>query len=580
MPVLIVIVMVLVACWLLMLLAWVAFVYFVRFLGLIFGYSVVVAALTFAAGLGWGIVLPFRVLRGRSRTVGDVATPQRVRDGAVFRSAPKNASANFGWDLAWPLYAPHQLRYDAVALRAESRRLAGEIVQKTRSWWPRPNRWYLKAMTKPLWLVVLGIPTYGLCLGIWTGLILWLVIQGLFGAVVSAAQGATMLLLRAREARFMKTQHAAVRCTRCYRSTVMPSYRCSNDACSVVHRDVSPGPLGVRTRVCVCETRLPMTAVAASRTLTAVCPFCAEDLPQSSGTRRVVVVPVFGSVGSGKTQLLSTAAVELHNKSLDATESVSFTPLNRAAQGFLTAAVDEASIGRAPNKTQHVERPEGYPFLVDYSGGDFELQLMDAAGESFVSAEDSRTLGYLDISDSLLFVFDPLALPEVGEQLALGATPQHAPVAQGSASDAYGSVVDRLRDGGDDLSGKRIGVVVTKADVIAAIMPQDALPEQSDGIRTWVYGHGGDALIRRIEMDFDDVTYFATDAVQSTSAEDPFHPLRVVDWAVVGHGGATLYPPAPQAETPSAATTAAAGDPGAAGAATEAEPSNDKEAVK
>ena len=577
MPYLIIIGLVLLVGWLFVLLAWAAFVYFMRFLGLIFGYSVVVAVLTFAAGLVWGIILPFRVLRGRSQTAGEVATPQRVRDGAVFRSTPKNASANFGWDLAWPLYAPYQLRLDAAALRVESRRLAGEIVETTRSWWPRPSRWYLKAVTKPLWLVVLGIPTYGLCLGIWTGVMLWLVIQGGFGVVVSVVQGATMVLLRAREARFMKTQRAAVRCTRCYRSTVMPSYRCSNTACSVVHRDVSPGPLGVRHRVCVCESRLPMTAVAASRELTAVCPFCAEDLPQSSGTRRVVVVPVFGSVGSGKTQLLSTAAVELHNMSLDADESVSFTPLNQAAHGFLTAAVDEASIGRAPNKTQHVERPEGYPFLVDYSGGDFELQLMDAAGESFVNAEDSRTLGYLDISDSLLFVFDPLALPEVGEQLALGAHPQNAPVAQGSASDAYGSVVDRLRDGGDDLRGKRIGVVVTKADVVASIMPQDALPDDSDGIRAWVYGHGGDTLIRRIEMDFTDVTYFATDAVQSTTAAAAFHPLRVVDWALVGHGGATLYPPAP--ETPSDGAPGALDDPDTAGPATDPEPSSEKEAV-
>lgn len=536
------IVLVLLAIWLFVIVVWIAFVYFIRFLGLIFALSVVVAAVTFAVGLVWGIILPCRVVRGATGARGVIATPQRVRDGQVFRTGPKNAAANFGWDLAWPLYSPHQLRNDATAVRNESGWLASEIVRRTRTWWPRPDAWYLKAVLKPLWLVVLGIPTYGLCLGIWAGLLGWLAIHSLLGIIVSFTQKATMILLRGREARFMKKQRAAVRCTHCYRSTVMPSYRCSNKQCSVIHRDVSPGPLGVRTRICECETRLPMTAVAASRALTAVCPFCAEDLPERSGVRRVVVIPVFGSVGSGKTQLLSTMAVELHGKSQNAAESLDFTPLNQAAEGFLTAAIDEATVGRAPNKTQHVERPEGYPFLVTYSGGDFELQLMDAAGESFVSSEDSRSLGYLDISDTLLFVFDPLALPEVGEQLALGANPQQVQIAQGSPNDAYGSVVDRLRDGGDDFRGKHIGVVVTKADVVASIMPQDALPETSDEIRDWVYRHGGDALIRRIEMDFTHVAFFGTDAVQSGSAEGPFHPLRVVDWVLMNHGGASMYP--------------------------------------
>jgi hypothetical protein len=554
MPIIIGIIAAILAIWLLVMIVWIAFVFFVRFLGLLFGYSVIVAAVTFAAGLVWGLVLPFRVLRGTSQTVGAIATPQRVRAGEVFRSGPKNASANFGWDLAWPLYAPHQLRYDAAAVRVESRRLAAEIVRRTRTWWPRPDAWYGKAVMKPLWLVVLGIPTYGLCLGIWTGLFFWLAIQGIFGVVVSFCQRVTMLLLRAREARFMKKTRAAVRCTQCYRVTVMPSYRCLNDQCTVIHRDVSPGPLGVRTRICECDARLPTTAVAASRTLTAVCPFCDEDLPQSSGTRRVVVIPVFGSVGSGKTQLLSTVAVELHNRSVDARESLTFTPLNQAAHGFLTAAIDDVVVGRAPIKTQHVERPEGYPFLVDYSGGEFELQLMDAAGENFVSAEDSRGLGYLDISDTLLFVVDPLALPEVGEQLALGTNTHVAPIAQGSASDAYGSVVDRLRDGGDDLRGKRIGVVVAKADVVAAILPQDALPTSNDGIRTWLYSHGGDALIRRIEMDFNHVAYFGTDAVSSSSIDALFHPLRVVDWALMNHGGTSMYPP------PAAPAVEASGD--------------------
>ena len=529
---------------------WIAAIYAMRILGFLIACSVIVAAFTFIAGLIWGVVLPLRVLRGHASVTARVATPQSVRDGKIFKGAPKGAAKEFGWDHAWPLYVPYQLRFDAAAVRSEA---AGLAV---------PVRDLGKSALGATRILILGIPVYGFILGLFSGILLWMTIVALIQALVTCAQWITTRLLRLRESRHMKNHAATVKCTRCYRETNMPSYRCPNPQCPHIHRDVNPGPLGVRSRICECEAKIPLTVAAASRVLTAHCPFCEAELPQGAGSRRVVVAPVFGSVGSGKTQFLATTAVSLRSMSEDEGTPTKLTALTPAAEQFLASSVEETSAGSAPLKTQHHDQPEGYPFLVTGHGSDIELHLMDAAGENFVHSGSSQSLGYLDLSTSLLFLLDPLTIPEVREQLALSGVAVQ--VAQGRASDAYASVVDRLRDSGEDLRKKKLAVVVTKADVVAQIFASEPLPGNSAGVRGWLYSHGGDNLVRRIEADFQEVGYFAVDSTPGTPVDSAAHPLRVIDWALMNSGADSLSP-APEALTPAAPEDSA----GAAGTAPE-----------
>lgn len=530
------------AIWLAVMVVWIAAVFLMRVLGYVLGFSLIVAGAALLAGVIIGLVVPIRVLRGRGATSPAIASPDRVKAGKVFAAAPKGAAANFGWDYAWPLYVPYQLRLDQAEVVREARRIGSEIVWTARSWWFYPDAWYAKAASNLLWLVVFGLPTGGLMAGIAVGTFLWCVITGVLRIGVSLGQWVVLQGMRRKEARFTKRESASIRCVNCYRVSDMPSFRCSNPECAEVHRDVAPGRLGIRTRICGCGETLPLTVAGATGQLSAICPFCDSALPKGSGSRRVVVVPVFGSVGVGKTQFLATSAVSLLSLGETSASPFSVVGLSSAAEDFLRVSLDEAAADRAPIKTTHLERPEGYPFLIDRSDHPFELHLMDAAGENFVGAENSRALGYLDISETLVFLFDPLTIPEMGERLARSGTAGQVQIAQGSGSAAYGSVVDRLRDGGQSLTKKHLAVVLTKADIVAEVFPQSPVPADSPGIREWLYSNGEDALVRRIELDFLSVTYFAVDSTDRKTGNLDTHPVRVVDWSLCQQGGSTLFP--------------------------------------
>lgn len=522
-------------------LLWVAAVALVRLFAYIAGIAIIFALVTFAAGLVWGTVIPARVIRLSSDKGLRIATPEYVRSGHVFRKGPKGAAEHFGWDRGWPLYVPYQLRFDMDAVFGEVKSAIGRIAGTAWSWWPRWDAWYLRAVIVPLWCVTIGIAVVGLVLGICASTLLWYLLVWMFRLIVTMMQRLVMVVVRARESAGMKRLHAEVRCTRCYRGTEMPSFRCANPKCSLVHRDVSPGPLGLRTRICECGERLPLTVAAATKRLVAVCPFCEKDLPAGSGGRRVAVVPVFGSVGTGKTQFLASAIVAVNRLHCDSATSLDLTALSGEAREFLKVSVANADSGRLAQKTSVSDQPEGYPFLVERPDDCLELHLMDAAGEKFVRAEETRSLGYLDTADSLIFLVDPLTFPEVGDELRRSPMTDGAQVAEGEADDSYGSVVDRLRDSGEDLSRKRLAVVITKADLVRSVLPREPIPDASGEVREWMLAHDGDALVRRAEMDFQHVTYFAVDSTNPLAGETTKQPLRVVDWVVTHNGGPALF---------------------------------------
>mgnify|MGYP001020185006 CR=1 FL=1 len=73
------------------------------------------------AGLVTGLVVPLRVLSGRSRTKPEIATPDGVVAQRVITHPPRGFAKHFGWDRAWPEYNPYQARRDAAAVHARAR---------------------------------------------------------------------------------------------------------------------------------------------------------------------------------------------------------------------------------------------------------------------------------------------------------------------------------------------------------------------------------------------------------------------------------------------------------------------------
>ena len=104
------------------------------------------------------------------------------------------------------------------------------------------------------------------------------------------------------------------RCPRCYAVTVTPSYLCTNTGCLVMHRDLTPGPLGIFRRRCACGTTIPSTVRQGGKHLVAVCQSCRRELPKGSGTRQIMFLPVIGAVASGKTQYLSGALISIADR--------------------------------------------------------------------------------------------------------------------------------------------------------------------------------------------------------------------------------------------------------------------------
>lgn len=510
--------------WLAVMIVWSLFVLVARIIAYVLGLAIIVAGLALLAGIITGLVIPYRVLRGANETGPTIATPAKVRAGGVFRLSASGAAKNFGWDYAWPNYVPFQFHHDQTAVLRQSGEVSTGALGLCLGWW----------------FPLAFIPALGFTVGLWIGTLLWYLITWAFRVFVVITQSITLRILRAQETHFMKQEGATVHCVQpgCYGVTDTPSFRCSNPACRVIHRDMTPGRLGIRTRVCGCGQELPLTVARASPVLEAICPYCDSSLPRGSGTRRVIQIPVLGPVAAGKTQFLAASATSLNDHGDDVALGLTITPLSSVAEQFLTTSVNESRAGRAPAKTVHDDKPEGYPFLVEGPESTFEMHLLDAAGENFVTAEHAHSLTYLNDATAYVFLVDPLAIPVVADSLHRSRMNGQIPVAQGSTEDAYGSVVDQL----DDLDRRRIAVVVTKVDVVAEISEtEQKIPIDSAGIRTWLQDVGEDRLIARIESDFANVTYFAVDSTSRGRPNIPPHPLGVVDWAIRAQGGQSLF---------------------------------------
>jgi hypothetical protein len=499
---------------------WVAVAAIVRVFAWVLVFWAVTLAVGFAVGILAGVVLPPRVLLGKAREKPEIATPDNVVAGKVLGAAPRGQAKHFGWDRAWPVYNPYQAKRDANAVLAQAKRLVRSAFG-----------WLFHMDPTPAWVAVLLPAFVGFAIGTWVSILAWYLVMGLLGGLVYLLLQIAVLTIRSFDRLTRRRRKATLRCAKCYRVTTTPSYRCSNPRCSTVHHDVKPGPLGIVHRRCGCGTRIPATVGAAAKHLVTVCPFCLQDVPKGSGTRRVLPMPVIGAVGAGKTQFLSSGVVELEKRVKEL--SGSLAPISPVAETFLKTAAAAVSSGGRVAKTAWEDRPEGVPLILSLSGRELELQLMDAAGENFVDWERSQALGYIDTADVLVFILDPLALPQMTELLRITNKYGTVPIAQGDPEDSYASVVDRLRAEDVRLGSKSLAIVLTKVDVLQTLPGAEGIdPRDGDSIRAWLRANGADGFVRRVDQDFKRVSYFAVDSYGERDGMDALHPVQVFDWVL------------------------------------------------
>lgn len=549
---------------------WVLVAVFMRVLAILVVYWCAAFLVGLVVGVVAGLALPLRVLSGRASVQPDIATPEAVVANKVLATKARGAAKNFGWDRAWPVYNPYQARNDARAVVADTSALVSQIWAKiSPNRWNRPStpatasgkkksgvvaklRFVITSAPGIAWLVVVAVPIAGFFLGVWISILFWLAAMAIFGGAVYLLQQVWIVAYRWFDRLVRRRERASMKCARCYGETATPSYRCANPECPIIHRDISPGPLGMMHRRCECGTRFPTTVRAAAQHLTAVCPFCNEDVAQGSGTRRTIQLPTIGAIAAGKTRLLVAGATTLEQRIVD--QGGSFVPLTTPAVMFMQLARDLMRTSQSTAKTQLSQHPEGLPFGIEVGQRKLELHFVDAAGESFVNMDTTQSLGYLDTADVFLLVIDPLGLPGIYEQAVRAGLDRRLEIATADQEDAYASAIDRLRAENVKLRQRKLGVVLTKLDVLQNLPAGAGMtPGVSDGIRQWLIDHGQDGLVRRLEDDFVDITFFGTDLMQPLALADPRHPVHVFQWLLDKSNTKINIGPAPAPATNAAA---------------------------
>lgn len=554
---------------------WIVVAILMRILAMLVVYWVVTFAIGVLAGIVGGLVIPLRVLRGGAKVQPVIATPQAVVEDKVMATKARGAAKNFGWDNAWPVYNPYQAKNDARAVVAETRLIVDTVwaaISPTR--WSKPvtstgkQRGIIGRARKALtnlpgvaWVIFALVPVVGAFLGVWISILFWLAAMAVFGGAVYVAQQAWVLGYRWFDQLSRRKNRASLRCAKCYRETTMPSYRCSNPSCAIVHRDISPGPLGLMHRRCACGTSVPTTVRAAAKQLQAVCPFCNDNVAAGAATRRTIQLPTIGAVSAGKTRFLAATATVLSRGLSE--QGGSFTPLSPAAGDFLQLAHSLIGSGIAPKPTPEKERPEAFPYAIETRSRSLELHFVDAAGESFKNMDTTQSLGYIDTAEVLLLIVDPLGFSGIYDEALRAGAHQRVGIATADQEDAYASAIDRLRAENVNLKRRQLGVVVTKLDVLESLPSGVGMtPGDSLGIRQWLVAIGQDGLVRRLEDDFDaNITYFGVDLLRPSPTSSPMNPIHVCQWVLDKSNTRIVIDPSLLEASAAAQPSAAASNP-------------------
>ncbi|MFC5746531.1 TRAFAC clade GTPase domain-containing protein [Actinomadura rugatobispora] len=321
----------------------------------------------------------------------------------------------------------------------------------------------------------------------------------------------------------------------CYEKIALPVYECPG--CGARHPRLTPGPAGAFRHVCRCGARLPTTVFLGRFRLAAYCPHCNGRLPERIGRVRVEPLPFVGGPAAGKTTFMILGIRALHVRAQALDGRLAFVE-QRHAQAY-AIAIEEFQRGGRPAKTGP-ELPLATMVDIDLPGRARRiLYLFDPAGEHYTGATEVESLRYLDHGEALLFVVDPFALPQVRAALTAeerDRVDRSAASSDEDPADTLQRVLNGLRSRPDRGRQKRVAVIVTKTDLLAAteigrVPGRDDAPEgerlDGDGaLRAWLDHVGLGNTVRALDQVAGEVRYFG-----SGLATDPDGVADLLAWA-------------------------------------------------
>lgn len=332
-------------------------------------------------------------------------------------------------------------------------------------------------------------------------------------------------LLYWAETLVMKIRAGYAKCphAECYKPLPLPILVCP--ACSAEHRRLLPGRTGVFYRRCECGESLPTLFLLGKGGLPSRCNHCKQDLPdQVFGAN--IHLPIYGGPDAGKTSFMAAGVAHLVQGKVSGV--LTHWLRDRDRIDFEQKWQNILSGGPGPRKTME-HFPNAYLVSLQRQNGlAASLYLYDPAGETFGSAEKLDRLSYMTYSSGILFIVDPLALPEVAEKIereSPGSGLSRAS-SQLPAREVFDRLVQQLE--GLHVFERRstldvpVAVIIAKSDLAPlcrelgagsnAEIARSAGEKESDQARDWLQ-RVEPALVHGIETRFRNVRYFAVAAL-------------------------------------------------------------------
>lgn len=284
-----------------------------------------------------------------------------------------------------------------------------------------------------------------------------------------------------------------------------------------------------------------------------VCPSCHNKLPESTLMGKDMIISVVGSRDTGKSHFVGVIINELIER-ISVKFDGAMTGFDDTMQRYKAGAYqklycDLQKLDLTPSSVENVNNGAYKPLIFTLqlkhksffkqSIDSFTLVFFDTAGEDLNDEDTMSTVNkYICKSSGIIFLLDPMQIPEVRNQLDENTVTRASSVdwKQATRSDDIMSRVSNLiRNDKKMKSSQKIDIpvaaVFSKFDAIASLVPEgstvlDTSPHCSEKcfdmsdwhnvdseIRSLLTEWGAESFVSQVDVNYTDYSYFAVSAL-------------------------------------------------------------------
>ena len=399
------------------------------------------------------------------------------------------------------------------------------------------NGWH-GLLTWPL-VIIVGLATLAALAVAGVQLLLTLAMHSVFlVAFWLLAQACAIVILAVEKAVIrVRSRHAKCPHATCHAPVPLPVFRCPE--CNEGHDRLIPGRCGVLARTCKCgKGRLPTLFWLGKGRLASECPKCRKPLREELFGADVHI-PIYGGPSAGKTMYMMAVTWEAVSNRKSAPD-VEARLIDKSQQydrywkpEFEKGAVREKTAAPFPDAfLLSMQRGQGVPAV---------LYVYDPAGEALLDTEKIEGHNFLEYSDGLAILIDPLSLSSFAKRYKDELGKDVPPTTSRDPTSAVTRIVNQLQR--LNWGKKPVALVLTKADVEcfeeefgvgigASEMGADWRGIGANGsaaLASW-FKDNEPHLLNLLETHFSDVRFFAVSALgHDPEARKGFSPRRVME---------------------------------------------------